>query len=72
MTVTNTTTEVSAEQLMAPGANSEACNHALVLHKAMVNWLMHDVIGKHPTASSGSTLAMVVISLWVRWSRGKK
>ena len=47
----------------------QECQHVEALHKAALDWLFHDVIGKHPVASSGGGILMALIALVVTFKR---
>lgn len=65
---------MSTEQTQKPIEAQETtagqeCQHVEALHKAALDWLFHDVIGKHPVASSGSGLLFVLVALLARGKR---
>lgn len=51
---TESTANVAQEQ------PAQECQHAEVLQKATMDWLMHDVIGQRPT-TSGIILVVVLL-----------
>ena len=48
---------------------TQECQHVEVLHKAVIDWLFHDVIGKHPVASSGGGLLIALAALLAHGKR---
>lgn len=65
---------MSTEQTQKPieaqeTTTGQECQHVEALHKAAIDWLFHDVIGKHPVASSGGGILMALIALMAAFKR---
>lgn len=49
------------------GTAEEICSHVKILQKATVDWLVHDVMQRHPFSSSGGfIIAAFLLCHWFR------